>query len=122
MSFSLSINNNQVNQNRKECPVCFDENYDSYAATLKCGHKLCSKCLAGIGITQTINQKTKVKCPICRSIIIDIKNMTIDEGDYHSNTNNNMYLKLSIFMCLFVVVFFATYWILMYLSHDMYHV
>lgn len=123
MSFSLSVHDTQGNQNRNECPVCFDDKYDSYASTLKCGHKLCSKCLAGLGITQTINQNTKVRCPICRSVIIDIKNMTFDEDDdHHSEANNNVYLRISILMCLFVVVFFVTYLILLYLSSDVYSV
>lgn len=118
MSFSVSINGIQVINNSDECPICFDANYASYVSTLKCGHKLCSTCLAGLGIAQKIKQKTKVKCPICRSIIIEMKNMTIDEDDYHSNANNTVYLKLSMFMCMFVVVFFVTYLILMYLSRD----
>ncbi len=55
-----------------ECPICFDENYNKFSATLKCGHKICSQCLVSHTLKAQEINKINVECPLCRSVIIVI--------------------------------------------------
>lgn len=45
----------------KTCPVCYDDNFESYAIT-RCGHTFCTNC-----IKKCIS--SQFKCPLCRGIL-----------------------------------------------------
>jgi preprotein translocase subunit SecG len=67
---------NIINDDDDECPICFEDIINK--TTLKCGHRFCTNCILLYSITSFNENKLEVNCPICRSIVIVIK----DELDY----------------------------------------
>ena len=58
----ITLNNNQQQGKRMECPICFENNKSNEMiefASAKCGHILCQKCW-----DQCLKQK--LECPICK--------------------------------------------------------
>ena len=57
----------------QECPICFDENYLKQSATLPCGHKICSVCVASIAVQTHSSRSSNVLCPLCRAVVVTIQ-------------------------------------------------
>lgn len=110
-----------------ECPVCFEEKYAKYASRLKCGHKLCSECLANHSISSLQKNNKVVDCPLCRSTIIDItpiqynRNLnielipTINENEQQIENPNYK----SLYCCMAIILLFIVPYLLMKLLEDL---
>ena len=96
-----------------ECPVCFDDNYSNYSATLKCGHKLCSQCLVSHTIKSCEIKKNNIDCPLCRSTIVYVDEEIEVENDRRLEISNRyIYIIFGL-----VLMFVVPYLILELIKH-----
>ncbi len=115
-----------------ECPVCFIEKYADHASRLKCGHKLCSECLANHAIASSQKNNQIVDCPLCRSKIVEIiprlnqvaVNIetlppAINEYDYSDRNSHN---NKSLYCCIAIMLLFIVPYLLMKFLEDLAHI
>mmetsp|Transcript_1484 Transcript_1484/g.1965 ORF Transcript_1484/g.1965 Transcript_1484/m.1965 type:complete len:198 (-) Transcript_1484:75-668(-) len=55
-------NNNNVQEQEIECPICFEDFSRNIRVTMKCKHDICSVCISKIA------QDDGIQCPLCRGI------------------------------------------------------
>ncbi len=101
----------------EECPVCFGAKYAEHASKLKCGHKICSECLANHAIASTHRKNQIVECPLCRTVVINIppKYLNIQDDEQISQDYQN--LKIFQF-CLVILLILVLPYLIMKLIED----
>jgi hypothetical protein len=70
-------------EENKDCIICFNSYKTSYYIIFNCNHEICIYCY------EKLLNNNKLKCPLCRIIIIDIDNGNTGNNIIQPNSVNN---------------------------------
>lgn len=101
-----------------ECPVCFEEDYNKYPATLKCGHTICSQCLVSHTIKSCELKKNVIECPLCRSTIVEVDEEIEFLTERKIGALNKTILLLIGLVALFIIPYYALH-LIIYLCNEL---